>query len=328
MLGVERMRRRGPDLGVPVMAVDTRDPYSLQQALAGAFAVVNARGPFHACDYTVAEKCADQGIHYIDLAEARDYVNGIARLAPRTQRSGALVVSGAGAAPALSAALVDLLAAEFDRISEIYTFLVPGRRDHRELATMRAVLRYAGREMRVKERGRWRWAYGWSRPETVELAAPAGRRRGYLCDLPDLDLFPRRYGAATVTARTGLVGSYNLLLSALSLLRRHGVIDDLPRAAQWLIRLDRVLGGKTRSGAGMRVRVYGYRDGQALAHTVDLIARDDNAPAIPAAPVLALVKRWVRDGVPHCGAQPAVGLLTWEEIRSELLGYDIVMVRA
>ncbi len=329
VLGVEQPRQADGQHGVLVEAVNPHDPDSLRQALAGAFAVVHAHGPFREPNYTVAAMCADLGVHYIDLADGRAHVGGITRLARRAQQTGSLIVSGAGTLPAVSGALVSLLASEFERISEIHTFLAPGRRDQRELASLHAVLSAAGRLMRIKERGRWREVHAGSRPQSVRFPPPVGQRRGYLSDSAELELFPRHYGATTVTVRTGLQGFYSGLLAVLSTLRRRGwMTDELPRLLEWLIRLDGGGGGHRHGGGGLRVEVRGRRAGnETLAHTVYLVARDGCTPAIAAAPAVALVKRWLQYGVPQTGARAAVGLVAWEDIRRELLGHDIVMVR-
>ena len=42
--------------------------------------VVNTCGPFQTSDYGVARCCIDHGVHYIDLADGRDFVTGIVEL--------------------------------------------------------------------------------------------------------------------------------------------------------------------------------------------------------------------------------------------------------
>jgi saccharopine dehydrogenase-like NADP-dependent oxidoreductase len=330
VLGLEQVLPADARRGVPVTAVNPRDPHSLHRALSGAFAVVNAQGPFREPDYTVATKCAELGVHYLDVAEGRAHVGGITRLARRAQQTGSLLVSGAGTLPAVTGALVALLAPEFERITEIHTFLAPGRSDQRELASLRAVLSAAGTLIRIKERGRWNEVFAGSRPQSFDFPPPVGRRRGYLSDSPELDLFPRHFGATTVTARVGLEGFYNGLLMLLGGLRRRGWLtaDDPPRWLEWLLRLRRPRGDGDAAG-GVRVEVRGRAEGNAaLGHVVYLVARDGSTPAIAAAPVVALVKKWAEHGVPESGARPAVGLVDWDDIRRELLGHDIVMVRA
>ncbi len=333
VLGLEQVLPADARRDVPVVAVNPRDTDSLRRALAGTFAVINAYGPFREPDYAVAASCAELGVHYLDVADGRVHVGGIARLARRAQHSGCLLVSGAATQPAVTGALVTLLAPEFERITEIHTFLAPGRSDQRELASLRAVLSAAGTLIRIKERGRWREVLAGSRPQSFEFPPPVGRRRGYLSDSPELDLFPRHFGATTVTARVGLEGFYNGLLMLLGALRRRGWLgtDDPPHWLEWLIRLGRRgnAAAAAAGGGGVRVEVRGRSDGQnTLAHVVYLVARDGSTPAIAAAPVVALVKKWVAHGVPESGARPAVGLVDWEDVRRELLGHDIVMVRA
>jgi saccharopine dehydrogenase-like NADP-dependent oxidoreductase len=328
--------RRPPPEAAPVagdgartVAVDIHDSAALRRALEGVFAVVNTVGPFQARDYSVAALCAEMGVHYVDLADARAYVGGIDRLQQRAQQTGCLIVTGASTVPAVSAALVDLLRGEFDRIDEIHTCISPGNKNPRGAATVRAILSYTGSPLRLRDKGRWREARGWGEPETVVFPAPVGRRRVYLCDVPDLDLFPARYGAQTVTFRAGLqLNVFNYGISLLGWMKRHGWIKDLPRLAPFLIYVSNAFRAAGDAAGGMRVLVRGQKHGRETEHAAFLIARDDNGPAIPCSPSVALIRKWVQHGVPQTGATACVDLLTWEDIKAELLDYDIVLVRS
>jgi saccharopine dehydrogenase-like NADP-dependent oxidoreductase len=320
--------RLARELGAQVAAVNPREPESVRRALSGVYAVVNTCGPFLDPEYTVAEQCAERGVHYIDSGEARDYVNGMQRLARAAERSGAMIVTAASAAPAVSAALVDLLGSDFDRIREIHTCLTPGARDQRELAAVRAILSIADNPARMKERGRWREFYYWTKPQRVDFPPPIGRRRGYLCDRPDLDLFPRRYDAQTVTFRMALPWrSVNLVLAGVGWLGRREVLRAPPGWLLALVRTGARLLPTRRYGGGLRVEVRGECRGAETAHTAFLIARDRHSQAIAAAPIVALVRKWVARGAAERGVLPCVGLLDWNEIRAELRDYDIVLIR-
>ena len=308
--------------------VNIHDPASLRRALDGVFAVVNAVGPFQQQNYSVAEACAGLGIHYVDLADGRAHVDGITRLNRRAQQKNCLIVSGASTVPAVSAALVDMLVPEFDRVSEIHTCISPGNKNPRGVATVRAILSYAGQSMRLKENGRWRYGFGWSEAEKVAFPDPVGKRRVYLCDVPDLDIFPLRYGAQTVTFRAGLeLNLFNYGLAFLGRMRRWGWIKNLPGWAPGLIAASHLFRGFGGVAGGMRVLVRGRKNGEEIEHTAFLIARDANGPAIPCSPSVALIRKWVEHGVPDSGAMSCVGLLSWDEIKAELIGYDIVLVR-
>ena len=56
---------------------------------------VHTSGPFQAQDSFVAQACIKAGSHYIDLADARAFVNTISTLNAAAQQAGMLVVSGA-----------------------------------------------------------------------------------------------------------------------------------------------------------------------------------------------------------------------------------------
>ena len=181
----------------------------------------------------------------------------------------------------------------------------------------------------MKERGRWREFYYWSQPQRVEFPAPLGRRRAYLCDRLDLDLFPKRYGAQTVTFRMALPWrSFSLALAGVGWLGRRGVITEPPGSLLTLVRLGARLLPTHRFAGGLRVELHGEHRGEELMHTVFLVARDRHCAAISAAPVLALVKKWLAHGVATPGVTPCVGLLDWDELKAELLAYDIVLVRS
>ena len=323
-------RKAAPLAGdnIAAVTVNVNDVASLRRAFGGAFAVINAAGPFQGRDYTVAETCAGMGIHYADLADGRAYVEGITRLQRRAQQKNCLIVSGASSVPAVSAALVDMLAPEFDRIHEIHTCISPGNKNPRGLATVRAILSYTGGPLRLKHQGRWRYAYGWSEPETVMFPAPVGKRRVYLCDVPDLDVFPARYGAQTVTFRAGLeMNLFNYGLALLGRARRWGWMKSLTGCAPGLIAISQLFRHFGGVAGGMRVQVSGRKNGEEIEHTAFLIARDANGPAIPCSPSVALIRQWVERGVHDAGAVPCVGLLGWNEISAELRNYDIVLVR-
>lgn len=330
VIGSRRPWKDGGAVGekITALTVNVNDPASLRRAMDGVFAVVNATGPIQAHDYTVAETCVGMGIHYVDLAEGRAHVDGITRLNRRAQLKNCLIVSGAGAVPAVSAALVDMLSPEFDRISDIHVCMTPGNGTPCGEATLRTMVGNAGNSFRLKENGRWRYAYGWSESEKVEFPKPVGKRRVYLSDVPDLDIFPARYGAQTTSFRAGLgLKFFNRGLFLLARMRRWGWIKNLPGWTPGLIAASRLFRGFGSATGGMRVLVRGRKNGEEIEHTVFLISRDNNGLVISCGPALALIRKWVERGAPDAGAVPCVGQLTWDEIKAEMVGHDIVLVR-
>ena len=76
-------------------------------------AVVNTVGPFQGQGYEVARAAIDHKIHYIDLADGREFVTGIKKLDQHAQDAGIAVISGASTVPALSDAVVAAYTSDF-----------------------------------------------------------------------------------------------------------------------------------------------------------------------------------------------------------------------
>ena len=65
--------------------------------------VIDASGPFQSASYDLARATLDLGAHWIDLADARDYLMGFeAALDPIARRKGLVARAGASSTPALS----------------------------------------------------------------------------------------------------------------------------------------------------------------------------------------------------------------------------------
>ena len=99
------------------------DRQSLARAIDGSYLVIHAAGPFQGPNYHVAERCLEAGAHYLDLADARDFVAGIGRLDELARQRGLMVTSGVSSTPAITSALIAELAPEFAQIDEIHTAL-------------------------------------------------------------------------------------------------------------------------------------------------------------------------------------------------------------
>lgn len=316
-------------IGAGFQLLDSQQPGAPAAALQGVFALVDASGPFQGRSYAVPEACIEQGVHYVDVADGRQYVAGFSLLDTAARAKGSLLVTGAGAIPAAAAALIDSMTGRFDRIDEIHTAVSVGNRDARGPAALRAVLSYAGRPLSMLERGGWRDVYGWSRPQTVRFPRPIGKRRVYLADGPDLDIFPKRYGAHTVTERVGMqLRLFNHGLYVLARLQRHNRIADLTRHTRALMRASKMFRAQGDASGGLRVAVRGEHQGQTVEHHAFLVVRGAHGLAIPASPAVALIRKWVSQGVTAKGAVACVGLVTLDELRRELVGYDISLVYA
>ena len=121
--------------------------------------VINTCGPFQNADYAVAKTCIENKVHYIDLADGRDFVCGITALDAMAKQNDVLVVSGASTVPGLSSAVLKNFKGEFSIIDSLVYGITPGQKTSRGLATTQGVLSYLGKPLK-KSRGS-KIRYGW-----------------------------------------------------------------------------------------------------------------------------------------------------------------------
>lgn len=288
--------------------------------------VIHTCGPFQRRDYRVAEVCLQVPAHYLDLADARDFVAGVTALDAQARAARRIVVSGASTVPGLTAAVIDRYRDEFASLTAIDIGISPGNSTPRGNATVAAILSYVGRPLRVWRGGRRRKAFGWQGLRRHRYPAPIGRRWLSLCDVPDLSLFPSRYaGLRELRFAAGLeLGVLHLALWALSWPVRWHLLPRLDRWARGLKRVsDWFLAYGSDNGA-MHVRMSGTGvDGAALTLTWNLVAGNGHGPQIPATAAVLLARKLARGELAASGATPCLDLFTLDEFLHALSGFDI-----
>lgn len=299
------------------LQLDIRAP-GLAEALAraGAKLVIHTAGPFQAQAFDVPRACIQARAHYVDLADARDFVCGIHALSAEARRHDTLLVSGASSLPALSSAVIDRLAGSFAMIESIDHAITSGATPPGE-ATMQGVLAYAGRSFARWQRGGWQQVSGWQDLAWHRFPAPVGMRLLANCDVPDLELFPRRYPSVhSVRFRAGVAQPGSMLAIwmaawAVRLGLMRSMVPLVPRLHR--LALQRAARGSRHSA--MRIAVQG-RDASSrpMSRTWTLLAADDHGPEIPCFPAIALARKLLRGEVTVRGAMPCMGLLNVQEI--------------
>jgi len=289
-------------------------------------ALVHTCGPFQAQDYRVAQAAINAGVHYIDLADGREFVTGITQLDSAAREKNVLVVSGASTVPGLSAAVVDYLQPHFAQIEGIDVGIAPGNRTERGLGTIQAILSYTGKPFLTWENGKWKQVFGWQSLRSHHYSAPAGQRWLANCDIPDLLLFADRYkGIRTVTFGAGLeLSILHFGLWALSWLSRAGIIHNwrsyaalFKRLSDWFLRF-----GSDVGAMHITLRGQGH-DGKPLTKTWELMAQSGHGPQIPCTAAVALLKKLAASQIAIRGARPCLDLFTLNEFFDELKNYNI-----
>jgi len=276
--------------------------------------VIDAAGPFQtgsAGRYLVPEACIRLGCHYIDLADSRDFVAGIGALDAAAKIAGVSVISGASSVPALSMAVVAELARDFAHITEVDIALSASNRATAGPSVTQAILSYVGRPISILVGGMWQQGRGWQKlvrkPFVVTGRVPIQGRWVGLCDVPDLDLLPRRYPRLeTVMFRAGAeLALQNFALWLASFGVRGGLIRNLPAWGSLLTRLQHACGFLGTDRSAMSVTVAG-RDaaGRAGNSIWTLIAEDGHGPWVPSFAAAIATQKLLGGGIP-AGAFPA-----------------------
>jgi saccharopine dehydrogenase-like NADP-dependent oxidoreductase len=291
--------------------------------------VIHTTGPFQTQDHRVAQACIALGCHYLDLADAREFVATIDRLDTEAKAKSVLVVSGASSVPCLTAAVIDAYLPAFARLEAVDYGISAAQHTNRGLATTSAVLSYVGKPMTMLREEAMKTVHGWE-DSHAERYPELGWRLFGNCDIPDLTLFPRRY--PTLKSMRFAAGHELKLLHIgtriLGVLVRLGLIGSLSDHAEGLLRLaflfDRF--GSGRSGFHMILAGTGH-DGKPKQRRFMIIARSGHGPYIPCIPAIVLARRLAKGEILQRGASPCLDLINLDAYLTALEGLDISVIR-
>ena len=306
-------------------AVNVHENLAAQLKKLDPFIVIHTVGPFQGQSYKVAQACIEQGCHYIDLADGRDFVSGIGTLDTAARAASISVVSGASSVPCLSSAVVDRYLPEFKQLASLNYGISTAQHTTRGLATTAAVLSYAGKPFQTILNGRKQTINGWQGLRSYVFRT-LGRRYLANCDIPDLALFPARYPTLkTIRFYAGLELSFMQFgLWGLSWLVRFRLIKNLSTWAGFLLKtsflFDRI--GGEESGFFMELKGQGV-DEAGKTIVFELTAKSGHGPLIPCMPAILLAEKLVAGKSIPKGALPCVGLLTLDEYLAALEPLDI-----
>lgn len=287
--------------------------------------VINTVGPFQGQDYRVARAAIAARCHYIDLADARDFVCGITALDAEARAADVLVVSGASSVPALAAAVIDNLQQSVGLVEDVTYGISPGNSFDPGEATVASILAGVGKPFSALIDGQMQTVYGWQ-PLATHRAPVAGTRWLGACDVPDLTLFPQRY--PTLRTQRFLAGVevklFHGSLWALSWLVRWRLLQGLERLAHSLIAVKRRLHFLGSDRGLMFVRLQGRSsDRGSRSAEWTLVAFDGHGPYIPATPAVIIARALANGHQPRRGAMPCLDLMTLAEFTNEVADLQI-----
>jgi saccharopine dehydrogenase-like NADP-dependent oxidoreductase len=319
-------RRRAPLVALAA-AIDGAEALCLDRALLTAETlranridlVIDASGPFQLMRPIVVEAAIAAGVDYIDLADGRDFVRGVAAFDAAARASGVAIISGASSTPALSHAVIDRLTRGWQRIDTIRVAISPSNRQPHGQAVIESILSAAGQPLRLFADGQWRMARGWGGLTQIDIPH-VGRRWASLCDTPDLDLLVSRYQPKVAAQFFGSLELpvMHLGLSALTGLVRAGLMRSLMPLGRMLSWAATRLQPFGNDRGGMVVEVRGANEsGGATVARWWLAATGKAGPHTPVLAALALARRHRDQKLGFTGATACTGLLTLDDFAAD-----------
>lgn len=288
--------------------------------------VIHTSGPFQGQDYHVAKSCIAAGIHYIDLADARDFVHDFEQLDDLAKAQDVLAISGASTLPGLSSAVIQRFHAQFQSLEKLEYAITLANQSERGIATIQAILSYTGKPFTTLIHGTMQPVMGWQNLHQAPFKQPLGSRWLANCDVPDLELFPSEYPTLrTQRFYAGLeLGIMHVGLWGLSWLVRMGLIANLARFSKPIMWLSErfMRFGSANSGMMMQLSGTGL-DQQPLTIRWDLVALHNQGLMIPTIPALILARKMAADQITLRGAMPCIHLITLEEFSEAVADLQI-----
>jgi len=287
--------------------------------------VIHTTGPFQGQDHRVARAAIAAGAHYLDLADARQFVASIAELDIAAKEAGVAVIAGASSVPCLTAAFLDRYERRFAKLTGATYGIAAAQATNRGLGTAAAILSYVGKPFTILAKGRPKRVVGWQGTRAVRYPELGLRLFGY-CDIPDLELFRERY--RNLCDLEFVAGHEVKLLHVgtwlLSWMVRLGFVKSLSTHAETLLKLSFLFDplGSDKSGFHMFLRGIDGR-GERMEIRIFMVARQVHGPNIPCLPAIILARRIAAGQLLEPGARACLDLIGLEELLGAMNGLDI-----
>ncbi len=271
--------------------------------------VVDASGPFQTYGTAVVEACLRHGLHYLDLADATEFVDGIARYDAQAKAKGLVLLSGVSTFPVLTSAAIRRLGGAGETV---VAGIAPSPHVEVGLNVIRVIAGYAGKRI----------GDGYALMSARRfVVAPPGRvplkpTRFSLVDVPDRVLLPKLYpGLRNVWMGAGPTPAlWHRCLSWLAWLVRLHLLPSLAFLAslmQWVMR--HLTWGEHRGG-------FFLETGGRSWH---LIAEGTEGASIPSMAAYAILMKWLDGCAPAPGARACTTDLEIEDYERVFTGRAI-----
>ncbi|GAA4815853.1 saccharopine dehydrogenase [Marinicella pacifica] len=286
--------------------------------------VIHTCGSFQGQDTLIAETVIKAGVHYIDLADGRDYVQDMLKLDALAKSKHVIVITAASTVPTLSSAVLKHLQQQHDikLFQSVKMGISPGQKTDRGLATSEAVLSYIGKPL-TPWRGSDKTKYGWQETYLQKYPGIRNRLMGN-CEAADLDVLPVYFDIGELQFSAGMESKLlhtGIWLS--SWLVRLGVTLNLDKHAGFWLKVSRWFNFLGTEDGGMHVEINAVNNkNQSIHKTWFIIAKNNDGPQIPCVPAIVMTEK-ILTGEIKPGVQPCIDIVSLNEYLHELTPYAV-----
>ena len=279
--------------------------------------VVDASGPFQSYGneaYALVEACIQNKIHYMDLADASGFVDGIGRFEQDAKEAGVFVLSGVSSFPVLSSLVVRELSSDIKKVHSIRAGVAPSPYAGIGGNVIRAIAGYAGKGIDLHQAGCVDTVYPLTSTMRYTISPP-----GYLplkkilfslVDVPDLRVLAKiRPDAQKIWVGAGPVPEIlHRILIAFAWSVRMGLLKTLSPLANlmdWVVA--HVRWGEHRGGMFVEI------EGDEFNRSWHLLAEGQDGPYIPSMGIEAVIRKILEGRIPEAGARTALEDLSLDD---------------
>ena len=326
---VHKLKRRYPDKSFDYVALDTSK--NLNQVLLKLTPdiTIDCSGPFQITDYTTAENVVASGSHYIDMADAPEYLGSFNdALHDLATQNDVACITGASSSPCFTVAAAKHLVSDWQRIDDMNIAFIPGGKGDVGPSVIQAILSYAGQPISTWREGKLDQIAGWANSKPMQIGA-LGWRQTAPAETYDAEYLGEALGVkSTVSFSAGLespIEHYGVVLMAR--LSKWGLPIGHKSIARPLSRLLHKIRFAIKpfvtGRGGMMVRASGLNaDGIYQSSEYELIVEQNQGPNIPILPTAAVIRKLLTETIPT-GAALAFDTVDVADIEAECAPYPI-----
>jgi hypothetical protein len=315
----KEIKASGANAPMQALALDTNQGLLSHLKHLKPWLVIDASGPFQTADYAVPKAALSAGAHYIDIADAREYLKGFAMLDAEAKASGLVALAGASSTPALSSAVIAALTKDWARIDCVDIAIVPGGKSEVGPAVIKAILTYVGKPIPSLNEGHYGTINAWVNSQILIIPG-LGKRRIAPVETADVELVAPHFKVQQrLLFQAGLespIEQWGII--ALSHVKRLGLLGNLTGLAPLLQFARRFTRLFTGDRGAMVVTATGLdQNGKTVSGEWQLIANNGDGPNVPVMAAASAVKALLRNEIPT-GAQPCINVMLLEAIEASI----------